>query len=142
MSKILLRVLILVALAVEIESRDCRYIRTRLKCEKYCCGKGPIFRCKDDCEGIACDSNNDCGNGCCRDETCKDCPLSALIIGVIAGSVVVLLAIIIVAAICCCRSQSKPVVVGQWSHLHNLNNMTEANPGVTVVNTNSNAHMH
>ena len=150
LSKTFLCALVLITVAVQqIESRECYYLSNlSLKCQKYCCGKGPFnYQCKDDCEGIACDSDDDCGSGCCRDDQCGDCPLSTTIIAIIVGCAVVFLIIIIVVAICCCnccQSQSRQdwqVVVGRWAELHNANNLRVANPAVNVVHTSSNVYM-
>ena len=143
LSKTLLCALVLLTVVVQIESRECYTIFG--KCEKYCCGKeGLIYQCKDDCDGIACDDDDDCGNGCCQDSTCGDCPLSTTIIAIIAGSGVVVLIILIAACVCCCsccQSQPRPIVVGRWAELHNPNSIRVANPAVSVVHTSSNVHM-
>ena len=124
-------VLIIITWIEQVESRKCIIIKTGLPCTKKCCGKGPrIFTCKDDCKNIACDSDGDCGGGCCKDDKCEDCPLlSNTVIIIIAVCAMVILVSIIVASICCChccRGQTTQVVVGQWNTLQNqYENMPE-----------------
>ena len=144
---ILLCALVLITLVVQIESKECNVGIFHSNCDKYCCGdESSIQVCLDDCDGVLCDSDDDCGNGCCRGSECGDCPLSKTIIIVIAGSGVVFLIIVIAAAMCCCgccccQSQPGTVVVGRWGQLHNANNLPVANPAVNVVHTSSNVYM-
>ena len=146
-SKTLLFGFVLISVLVQIESRVCHYIRyPYLNCEHHCCGEGPIYQCKEDCNGISCDSDDDCGDGCCRDDKCDDCPLSKTIIIVIAVAAVVFLIIVVVVCVCCgfccCRrSQPTQAVVGQWTHLHNANNMAVATPSVNIVNSTTNSYI-
>ena len=146
---LLLCALVLITLVAQIESKECHYFGDviRLNCDKYCCGDKSLNQhCRDDCDGVWCDSDDDCGSGCCRGSECGDCPLSKTIIIVIAGSGVVFLIIVIAAAMCCCgccccQSQPGTVVVGRWGQLHNANNLPVANPAVNVVQTSSNVYM-
>ena len=143
LSKTLRCALVLLTVFVEIESRECYNISFH-RCEKYCCGKEGLYQCRDDCEGIACDNDDNCGSGCCQDLKCGDCPLSITIIGILAGSGVVVLIILIVVSICCrscCQSQPRPMVVGHWTELHNANSIQVANPAVSVAHTSSNVYM-
>ena len=94
----------------------------------------------DQTDGILCSEDSDCGDGCCRDDECGNCPLSVAIIASISAGGVVFLIIIVAISVCCCgccRSQPRTVVVGQWGHLHN----PAAQPSVNVVHTSSNVHM-
>ena len=142
LSKSLLFGLVLIAVIVHIESRTCNddlSIFTR-KCDEHCCGILPPYECRSDCDGILCSEDSDCGDGCCRDDECGNCPLSVAIIASISAGGVVFLIIIVAISVCCCgccRSQPRTVVVGQWGHLHN----PAAQPSVNVVHTSSNVHM-
>lgn len=128
---VVLCVVVLITLIEQVESRKCYSNKTGLQCTKhYCCGKDPHrLQCKDDCKGIACDSDGDCGDGCCKDDKCEDCPfLSKTVIIIIAVCAVVFVVSIIVASICCCRccqSQTTQAVVGQWNTLQNHASMPE-----------------
>lgn len=127
------------------ESRQCftddfGIISHKYVCKKSCCGIVHPYSCRDDCDGVLCDSNEDCGDGCCKDNICKDCPLGTKMIIIIGVSGVVGLIVLIGLIVCCCRScQRQPqVVVGRWNHLHNPNQLnTMPNPGITVVNSSS-----
>ena len=138
-SKKLLGALLLLTAVTQIESREC--LVGIGDCDGYCCGTLSI--CKDSCDGSICDDDDQCGNGCCRNSECGDCPLSKLVIGIIAGGGVVFLIIVIAVSVCCCQCcRSQPtVVVGRWNHLQNPPNMA-ATPSVNVVNTSSNVYAH
>ena len=127
-------VVVLITLIEQVESRKCNIIKTGLPCKKHCCGKGPyIFTCTDDCKGIACDRDGDCGDDCCKDDKCEDCPspthashfLSKTVIIIIAVCAMVFVVSIIVASLCCCRSRKTNIVVGQWNTLQNYADMPE-----------------
>lgn len=140
LTKSLLFGLVLIAVVVRIESRVCRDNDLIFTCTKHCCGIEHPYDCKDDCDGVICNEDGDCGDGCCRDNVCGNCPLSvAIIAGISAGGLVFLIIIVAISVCCCgcCRSQPRTVVVGQWGHLHN----PVAAPSVNVVHTSSNVHM-
>lgn len=144
LSKRLLCALVLILLIVPIESRTCYYLEDLRLCETYCCGKAPFIKCKEDCNGVECNNDADCGNGCCSDYVCEDCLMSPTIIAVIAGCGAFVLIFGIVACLCCCeccRSQPRHPVVGLWAEMSSANNMSVSNPAVTVVQTSSHVHM-
>ena len=142
LTKSLLFGLVLIAVVVLVESREClddNWLKG--DCTKHCCGIEHPYTCRDDCDGIICNEDGDCGNGCCRNDVCGDCPLSVAIIASISAGGVVFLIIIVAISVCCCgccRSQPRTVVVGQWGQLQN----PVAPPSVNVVHTSSNVHMH
>ena len=144
LSKTLLCCLVLIAVVVQIESRVCLQDHWPFNtCTKHCCGVDHPYTCADDCSGTICNEDSDCGDQCCRDNVCDDCPFSvAVIAGISAGGVVFLIIIIAICVCCCgccgcCRSEPRPVVVGQWAHLPN----PVASPSVNVVNTSSHTYM-
>lgn len=143
LTKFLLFGLVLIAVVnIQVESREClddNWLKGQ--CTKHCCGIDHPYVCEDDCDGVICNEDGDCGDGCCRDNVCGNCPLSvAVIAGISAGGLVFLIIIIATCVCCCgccCQSQPRTVVVGQWGHLHN----PVAAPSVNVVHTSSNVHM-
>ena len=123
LSKTLLFGFVLISATVQIKSRNCLYKKPpHRKCEHKCCGISPDLFCLEDCDGIKCDSNNDCGDSCCRDNKCGDCPLSKAVIALIAVATVVFLAIVVFVTVRYChRKQPSQMAVGQWTQLHNAN---------------------
>ena len=101
LSKTLMFGLVLISALVQIESRECvRKKPPHRKCDQ-CCGIGPDkFFCLKDCKGIKCDSDNDCGDGCCRGRKCGDCILSKAMIALVAVATVVFLAFVVFVTVC------------------------------------------
>ena len=87
-------VVVLITLIEQVESRKCNIIKTGLPCKKHCCGKGPyIFTCTDDCKGIACDRDGDCGDDCCKDDKCEDCPSPTHASQFLSKTVIIIIAV-------------------------------------------------
>ena len=87
-------VVVLITLIEPVKSRKCTVIKTGLPCTKHCCGQGPyIFTCTDDCKGIACDRDGDCGDDCCKYDKCEDCPSPTHASHFLSKTVIIIIAV-------------------------------------------------
>ena len=125
--KSLLFVAVLVC-AVEqvVESRKCVYKDHGYYklCKKFCCGNVDNVHCrdKDDCNGIPCDKDEDCGSGCCVKGKCEKCGLSKIVLALIIVGVIIFFASV-TFVIFCCRCRQKKTIVGRWNDLANVNDI-------------------
>ena len=94
------------------------------QCKKFCCGNADNIHCrdKDDCDGIPCDKDEDCGSGCCFKSKCDECGLSKIVLALIIAGVIIFFASITIV-ICCCRCREKKTTVGRWNDLANINDI-------------------